>query len=52
MVGLVGAGLSGFVIGGFEEALEEAVILAALIPIMMATAGNVGIQSSQSSCKD
>ena len=46
MVGLVGAGLSGFVIGGFEEALEEAVILAALIPIMMATAGNVGIQSS------
>ena len=46
MVGLVGAGLSGFVIGGFEEALEEAVILAAFIPIMMATAGNVGIQSS------
>ena len=46
MVGLVGAGLSGFVIGGFEDALEEAVILAAFIPIMMATAGNVGIQSS------
>lgn len=46
LVGLVGAGLSGFVIGGFEEALEEAVILAAFIPIMMATAGNVGIQSS------
>lgn len=46
LVGLVGAGLSGFVIGGFEDALEEAVILAAFIPIMMATAGNVGIQSS------
>ncbi len=46
LVGLVGAGLSGFVIGGFESALEEAVILAAFIPIMMATAGNVGIQSS------
>ena len=46
LVGLVGAGLSGFVIGGFEQALEEAVILAAFIPIMMATAGNVGIQSS------
>lgn len=46
LVGLVGAGLSGFVIGGFEEALQEAVILAAFIPIMMATAGNVGIQSS------
>ena len=44
--GLVGAGLSGFVIGGFEDALEEAVILAAFIPVMMATAGNVGIQSS------
>lgn len=46
LVGLVGAGLSGFVIGGFEEALEKAVVLAAFIPIMMATAGNVGIQSS------
>ena len=44
--GLVGAGLSGFVIGGFEDALEEAVVLAAFIPVMMATAGNVGIQSS------
>ena len=44
--GLVGAGLSGFVIGGFEDALEEAVILAAFIPVMMATAGNVGIQCS------
>ncbi len=46
LVGLVGAGLSGFVIGGFEEALDKAVVLAAFIPIMMATAGNVGIQSS------
>ena len=44
--GLVGAGLSGFVIGGFEDALEEAVVLATFIPVMMATAGNVGIQSS------
>ena len=46
MVGLVGAGLSGLVIGTFEEALEAAVILASFLPIMMATAGNVGIQSS------
>ena len=46
LVGLVGAGLSGFVIGGFEDALNRAVVLAAFIPIMMATAGNVGIQSS------
>ncbi len=46
LVGLIGAGLSGFVIGGFEHALDKAVVLAAFIPIMMATAGNVGIQSS------
>ena len=46
LVGLVGAGLSGLVIGGFEDALQEAVVLAAFIPIMMATAGNVGIQCS------
>lgn len=46
LVGLIGAGLSGLVIGGFEDALKEAVILAAFIPIMMATAGNVGIQCS------
>ncbi len=46
LVGLIGSGLSGFVIGGFEHALNQAVILASFIPIMMATAGNVGIQSS------
>jgi len=34
------------VVGAFEEALQQAVILAGFIPIVMATAGNVGIQSS------
>jgi magnesium transporter len=46
LVGLVGAGLSGLVIGSFEAALEQAVILATFIPIVMAMAGNAGIQSS------
>lgn len=45
-VGLVGAGLSGVVIGSFESALEQAVVLAAFIPIVMAMAGNAGIQSA------
>lgn len=46
VVGLVGAGLSGLVIGSFESALEEAVVLATFIPVVMAMAGNVGIQSA------
>lgn len=46
VVGLIGAGLSGLVIGSFETALEEAVVLATFIPIVMAMAGNVGIQSA------
>jgi magnesium transporter len=46
MVGLVGAGLSGVVIGSFEHTLQQAVVLASFIPIVMAMAGNVGIQSS------
>jgi magnesium transporter len=44
--GLGGAGLAALVVGSFEEALQQAVILAGFIPIIMATAGNVGIQSS------
>ena len=44
--GLVGAGGAGLVIGSFEHALEEAAVLASFIPIVMAMAGNVGIQSS------
>ena len=46
LIGLVGACLSGVVIGSFENVLEEAVILAAFIPIVTAMAGNAGIQSS------
>jgi len=44
--GLGGAGLAALVVGSFDEALQQAVILAGFIPIIMATAGNVGIQSS------
>ena len=46
LVGMVGAGLSGLVIGQFDHALEQAVVLATFIPIVMAMAGNAGIQSS------
>ena len=46
LAGLLGAGMSGVVIGRFEGALEQAVVLAAFIPIVMAMAGNAGIQSS------
>ncbi len=46
LVGMFGAGLSGMVIGRFEDVLEEAVVLAAFIPVVMAMAGNAGIQSS------
>ncbi len=46
LIGMAGAGLSGLVIGQFENALEQAVILAAFIPVVMAMAGNAGIQSS------
>src|SRR5690606_17900213 len=46
LIGLVGAFLSGLVIRGFEGALEAAAVLAMFIPIVMAMAGNAGIQSS------
>jgi len=43
LIGALGAGL---IVGSFEEALEEAVILASLIPMVMDMAGNAGIQAS------
>ena len=46
LAGLVGAGLSSIVIAHFEDTLQRAVVLAVFIPIVMATAGNAGIQSS------
>ncbi len=45
-IGLVGALLSGLVIKNFEAVLEEVVVLAMFIPVVMAMAGNAGIQSS------
>ena len=45
-LGLVGAFLSGLVINQFEDQIEKAVVLAMFIPIVMAMAGNAGIQSS------
>ena len=45
-LGLIGATLSGLVINEFEDELTKAVVLAMFIPVVMAMAGNAGIQSS------
>lgn len=44
--GLGGAGFAAGVIGTFEDALAQAAVLASFIPVVMATAGNAGIQAS------
>lgn len=46
MAGLIGAMVAAMVIGSFEEALTRAAILASFIPVVMATAGNAGMQAS------
>ena len=46
LLGLAGAYVSGLVIVGLEDALQVAPVLALFIPIVMAMAGNAGIQSS------
>ena len=46
LLGLVGAFASGLVIKGFEGSLQQATVLAVFIPVVMAMAGNAGIQSS------
>ena len=46
LLGLVGAFASGLVIKGFEGSLAQATVLAVFIPVVMAMAGNAGIQSS------
>ena len=44
--GLIGGSLAAAVVGSFEEQLEQAAILASFIPVVMAMAGNAGIQAS------
>lgn len=44
--GLVGASLAGLVVGSFEVELRQAAILASFIPVVMAMAGNAGVQAS------
>ncbi len=44
--GLAGASMAGLVVGGFEGELKQAAILASFIPVVMAMAGNAGIQAS------
>ena len=44
--GLLGAVLAGLVVGNFEAELKRAAILATFIPVVMAMAGNAGIQAS------
>ncbi len=46
MLGMVGAAIAGSVIGYFEGSIQQVSILAAFIPVVMAMAGNAGIQSS------
>ena len=45
-VGMGGSVLGALVIMEFEEALQQAAVLAAFIPLIAATAGSAGIQSS------
>jgi len=44
--GLIGAALAGAVVASFEEELKSAAVLATFIPVVMAMAGNAGIQAS------
>ena len=46
LLGMVGAVFAGSVIGVYEENIRRASVLAAFIPVVMAMAGNAGIQSS------
>mgnify|MGYP002621900654 FL=1 len=43
---MVSATFTGIIIAGYENALNEAVVLAAFIPMLMGTAGNEGAQAS------
>ncbi len=46
LIGMVGSAIAAVVIGYFSGALQAVPILASFIPIVMATAGNAGVQSS------
>lgn len=46
LLGLLGGLLSGRILQGFEGALTEVLELAFFVPVIMALAGNIGIQSS------
>lgn len=46
LIGMFGGLCAASIIGGFHEALEKYKILVLFVPLIMSTAGNVGIQSS------
>lgn len=46
LAGLLGATLSGTIVGRYEEDIATAAILASFIPIVMSMAGNAGIQAA------
>lgn len=46
LAGLIGATLSGSIVGSYEEEIAAAAILASFIPIVMSMAGNAGIQAA------
>jgi len=46
LIGMIGASLAASVVGAYEEQLAQAAILASFIPVVMAMAGNAGIQAS------
>ncbi|MEO1194505.1 MAG: hypothetical protein AAFY02_22390, partial [Pseudomonadota bacterium] len=50
--GLIGSAVAAMVIGGFEETLAAAAILASFIPVVMATAGNAGMQAASVSLQE
>ena len=50
--GLIGSAVAATVIGSFEDTLAAAAILASFIPVVMATAGNAGMQAASVSLQE
>ena len=46
VAGLIGATLSGSIVGSFQDEIAAAAILASFIPVVMSMAGNAGIQAA------